>query len=83
VLGNGGWPIKKVLVVFALRVGAHFIEMNFVNSHAGKLSTMTDEIVVEKSKFDTLLRKMLDTPPLPKADIRTPRSKSKPKKKTA
>jgi len=44
---------------------------------------MTDEIVVEKSKFDTLLRKMLDTPPLPKADIRTPRSKSKPKKKTA
>jgi hypothetical protein len=31
---------------------------------------MADELVVNKAKFDKLLRKMLETPPLPKADIR-------------
>lgn len=42
---------------------------------------MPDEIKVDKSKFDTLLKKMLATPPLPKDDVKTPRSKSKKKKR--
>ncbi len=37
---------------------------------------------MDKSTFDTLLQKMLKTPPLPKAEIKTKR-KSKKRKKTA
>jgi hypothetical protein len=44
---------------------------------------MTQDIVVNKPKFDRLLRKMLETPPLPKAEVRTPRSKKKRKKSVA
>lgn len=36
---------------------------------------MRKGVVVEKSKFDTLLKKMLQTPPMPKADI--PRKRKK------
>jgi hypothetical protein len=38
---------------------------------------MAKEIRVDKRKFDSLLHKMLKTPPLPKDEIRTPRSKKK------
>jgi hypothetical protein len=41
---------------------------------------MTKEITANKSKFDRLLKKMLETPPLPKADIRVAKPKSKRKK---
>lgn len=37
------------------------------------------EIKIEKAKFDRLLQKMLETPPLPKSDVRV--DKPKPKKK--
>lgn len=40
---------------------------------------MTDEIMADKNKFDSLLRKMLDTPPLPKSEVKV--EKPKPKKK--
>ncbi len=36
---------------------------------------MTEEIKVEKKKFDALLTRMLATPPLPKAEI--PRKRKK------
>jgi hypothetical protein len=44
---------------------------------------MTEEITADKSKFDRLLKKMLTTPPLPKADIRVAKPKPKKKKKPA
>jgi hypothetical protein len=37
------------------------------------------EIVVDKSKFDALLTRMLNTPPLPKSEVKV--KKRKPKKK--
>jgi len=40
---------------------------------------MPEEIKVDKSKFDSLLGKMLRTPPLPKSDVRV--AKPKPKKR--
>jgi hypothetical protein len=42
---------------------------------------MPEEITVDKSKFDTLLRKMLDTPPLPKSEVKV--AKPKPKRKNS
>jgi hypothetical protein len=36
---------------------------------------------VQKEKFDALLKQMIKTPPLPKADIVTPRSRKKRGKK--
>jgi hypothetical protein len=44
---------------------------------------MTQEIVVNKPKFDHLLRKMLETPPLPKVDIKVANPKPKKRKKPA
>jgi len=44
---------------------------------------MAQDLKVDKSKFDTLLKKMLATSPLPKDDVKTPRSKSKRKKSAA
>jgi hypothetical protein len=44
---------------------------------------MAKEIVVDKNKFDTLLRKMLDTPPLPKADVQVRKPKKKKRKQAA
>ena len=41
---------------------------------------MAQDIKVDKSKFDSLLGKMLAIPPLPKDEVKTPRSK--PRKKT-
>ena len=38
---------------------------------------MPDDVKVDKNKFDTLLKKMLATPPLPKDGVKTPRSKKK------
>jgi len=40
---------------------------------------MPEEITVDKEKFDTLLRRMLDTPPLPKSEIKV--AKPKPNKR--
>ena len=40
---------------------------------------MAKDIVVDKAKFVRLLKKMLDTPPLPLADVKV--AKPKPKKK--
>ena len=37
------------------------------------------DITVPKEKFDKLLRKMLETPPLPKSEVKV--QKPKPKKK--
>ena len=42
-----------------------------------------EEITADKTKFDSLLRKMLETPPLPKSEVKTPRSKKKRKKSVA
>jgi hypothetical protein len=40
---------------------------------------MTDDpVTVDKDKFDKLLRKMLETPPLPKSEVKV--EKPKPKK---
>jgi hypothetical protein len=44
---------------------------------------MTQDVVVNKPKFDRLLRKMLDTPPLPKADVKVANPKPKKKKSAA
>lgn len=44
------------------------------------MGNMTEDIKVNKDKFDTLFRKMLTPLPLPKGEVTTPRSK--PKKKT-
>jgi hypothetical protein len=44
---------------------------------------MTQDVAVNKSKFDRLLRKTLETPPLPKADIKVANPKPKKKKKPA
>lgn len=41
---------------------------------------MNEEIAVEKSKFDRLLRKMLATPPLPKSEIKVKNPKPKKRK---
>ena len=40
---------------------------------------MAQEVTVDKGTFDTLLKKMLDTPPLPKSEVKV--AKPKPKKK--
>lgn len=40
---------------------------------------MPDDLVIQKEKFDALLKKMLDMPPLPKSEVKV--SKPKPKKK--
>jgi hypothetical protein len=50
-----------------------------VISPAGEATTVADEITVNKEKFDTLLRQMLKTPPLPKSKVKV--AKPKPKKK--
>lgn len=42
---------------------------------------MVKEIIVDKKKFDTLLRKMLDNSPLRKADVQARNSKPKKKKR--
>jgi hypothetical protein len=39
------------------------------------------EIVVDKNKFDALLTRMLNTPPLPKAEIKVAHPKPKNKKR--
>lgn len=44
---------------------------------------MAQDVKVDKSKFDALLERMLKTPPLPKDEVRTPRSKPKRVKKSA
>lgn len=44
---------------------------------------MPEEIVVPKAKFDRLLKKMLTTQPLPKAEIRAANPKPKKRKKPA
>jgi hypothetical protein len=44
---------------------------------------MTTEIVVNKSKFDRLLRKMLETAPLPRAEVKVANPKPKKKKNSA
>jgi hypothetical protein len=44
---------------------------------------MAQDVKVNKNKFDSLLKKMLATPPLPKDEVKTPRSKPKNHKKTA
>jgi hypothetical protein len=41
---------------------------------------MAKDIVVDKDEFNTLLKKMLNTPPLPKSEIRV--AKPKPKKRS-
>jgi hypothetical protein len=41
---------------------------------------MPDPILVDKSKFERLLNKMLNTPPLPKSEVKV--KNPKPKKKT-
>ena len=41
------------------------------------------EIAIDKAKFDALLKKMLTTPPLPKAEIKTKRKAKKRKKPAA
>jgi hypothetical protein len=38
---------------------------------------MAKPIMVEKKKFDALLRQMLKTPPLPREELRGKKSKSK------
>jgi hypothetical protein len=38
---------------------------------------MSQDVKIDKSKFDSLLKKMLETPPLPKDDVKTPRSRKK------
>ena len=40
---------------------------------------MANDVRVDKSKFDTLLRAMLSTPPLPSSEVKV--AKPKPKKK--
>jgi hypothetical protein len=40
---------------------------------------MAQDITVDKNKFDSLLGKMLATPPLPKADVKV--AKPKPNKR--
>lgn len=37
---------------------------------------MTEDVKLNKDKFDTLFRKMLTPLPLPKGEVRTPRSKA-------
>jgi len=41
---------------------------------------MSDDVVVDKSKFDALLKKMLETKPLPKDEIKVANPKPKKKK---
>jgi hypothetical protein len=43
---------------------------------------MAEDVTVNKKKFDSLLKKMLETPPLPKADIKVANPKPKKKKAT-
>lgn len=40
---------------------------------------MPEDVVVNKDKFDRLLQKMLDSPPLPKSEVKV--AHPKPKKK--
>jgi hypothetical protein len=35
------------------------------------------EVTIQKEKFDALLKKMLDTPPLPKSEVKATRKKKK------
>ena len=44
---------------------------------------MPEEITVDKNKFDTLLRKMLDTPPLPKSEVKVAKPKPNKRKHSA
>jgi hypothetical protein len=44
---------------------------------------MPEEITVDKSKFDTLLRKMLATPPLPKSEVKVAKPKPNKRKHSA
>jgi hypothetical protein len=39
-----------------------------------------DPVTVDKNKFDELLRKMLETPPLPKSEVKVANPKPKKKK---
>jgi hypothetical protein len=43
---------------------------------------MAQDLTVNKNKFDTLLRTMLATPPLPKAEVKV-RRKAKKRKRSA
>jgi hypothetical protein len=40
---------------------------------------MAKDVLVDRDKFNTLLQKMLNTPPLPKSEVKV--AKPKPKKK--
>jgi hypothetical protein len=42
---------------------------------------MPEEITVDKEKFDTLLRRMLETPPLPKSEVKVAKPKPNKRKK--
>jgi hypothetical protein len=42
---------------------------------------MPEDVKVDKDRFNTLLRKMLDTPPLPKTDVKVDNPKPKKKQK--
>jgi hypothetical protein len=57
----------------------HNPPVHVVISPAGEATIMADEITVNKEKFDTLLRQMLKTTPLPKSEVKV--AKPKPKKK--
>jgi hypothetical protein len=43
---------------------------------------MPDDLVVNKSKFDALLGKMLNTPPLPKSEVKVANPKPNKRKKS-
>lgn len=44
---------------------------------------MKQDIAVDKTKFDALLRKMLATPPLPKSEVKVAKPKPKKRKNSA
>lgn len=44
---------------------------------------MDKDVTVDKSKFDSLLGRLLKTPPLPKADVRVEKPKPKKRKNSA
>jgi hypothetical protein len=47
------------------------------------VESMSDDIVVNKSKFDSLLQKMLSSPPLPKSEVRVAKPKPKKRKRSS
>ncbi len=44
---------------------------------------MSNDVVVNKGKFDGLLRRMLTTPPLPKSEVKVAKPKPNKRKKIA